>query len=144
MLPPVAMPRADWVDGHEYDLQLGDLSIQLYNGELGEEFLYMELFVTAVAPLSLDEGPDSSISMGIGDPEVYVDVVYTDPSYTITPESTESLFGDLMALYLPEITGAVGDLPLPEFAGFALSIDESGLVGPDVPPGYWAVSGDLE
>jgi hypothetical protein len=144
MLPPVAMPRADWVDGHEYDLQLGDLSVQLYNGELGEEFLYMELFVTAVAPLSLDEGPDSSISMGIGDPEVYVDVVYTDPSYTISPESTESLFGDLMALYLPEITGAVGDLPLPEFAGFALAIEESGMIGADVPPGYWAVSGDLE
>ena len=104
----------------------------------------MELFVTAVAPLSLDEGAGSSISMGIGDPEVYVDVVFTDSSYTITPESTESLFGDLMGLYLPEITGAVGEIPLPDFAGVGLDIEESGLVGPDVPPGYWAVSGDIE
>jgi hypothetical protein len=144
MLPPVAMPRPDWEDGHEYDLQLGDLSVQLYNGEEDEDLLYMELFVSAVAPLSLDEGAGSSISFGIGDAEVYVDVVYTDPAYTVLPESTESLFGDLMALYLPEITGAVGEIPLPEFVGYGLDIDESGLIGPDVPPGYWAVSGDLE
>jgi hypothetical protein len=116
----------------------------LYNGEEDEDLLYMELFVSAVAPLSLDEGAGSSISFGIGDAEVYVDVVYTDPAYTVSPESTESLFGDLMALYLPEITGAVGEIPLPEFAGYGLDIDESGLIGPDVPPGYWAVSGDLE
>jgi len=144
MLPPVAMPRADWADGHEYDLQLGDMSVQLYNGAVDEDLLYMELFVSAVAPLSLDGGSGSSISLSIGDAEVYVDVVFTDPSYTVTPESTESLFGDLMSLYLPEITGAVGEIPLPDFAGFGLTITESGLIGPDVPPGYWALSGNLE
>jgi hypothetical protein len=119
--------------------------VQLYNGVISEESLYMELYVTAVAPVDLGAGSGGAeVTLSLGEPTVMVDVSYTDEAYTVTTESTEALFEDLMPLYLPEITGAVGSIPLPEFEGFTLSGLSTDMIGTDDPPGYWSISGSLE
>jgi hypothetical protein len=145
LLPPVAVPRSDWSEGAEYDLQIGDMLVRIHNGEVATDTLYMELYVSVVAPMSLAAGADGdSISLELGDPEVLVDVTYTSDGYAITTESTETLFEDLMPLYLPEITGAIGEVPLPSIEGLTLSSVTTSMAGGDLPPGYWVLSGDLE
>jgi hypothetical protein len=145
LLPPVLMPRDDPEDGADFELYLGDMAVQLYNGVISEESLYMELYVTAVAPVDLGAGSGGAeVTLSLGEPTVMVDVSYTDEAYTVTTESTEALFEDLMPLYLPEITGAVGSIPLPEFEGFTLSGLSTDMIGTDDPPGYWSISGSLE
>ena len=144
LLPPVAMPVDDASEA-DFDLYLGDMLVQIYNGDIDESLLYMELYVSAVAPLDLAAGSGGSeLEVSLGEPVVHVDVVYTTDSYTVTRESTEALFADLMPLYLPEITGAVGSIALPEFEGFTLSGLSSSMEGSGEPAGYWTLSGDLD
>ena len=54
------------------------------------------------------------------------------------------LFGDLMPLYLPEITGALGEIPLPEIEGFGLEDVTATMDGGGSEPAYWVLSGSLE
>ena len=144
LLPPIATPRTSPDDDMEFDLFLGDMLVELHNGAVGDDSLYMELYVTVSAPLDLDAADDgASIEIAVGDPTVHIDISYTDPEFTITREATEGLFGDLMPLYLPELTGALGAIPLPEFASFGLTDIATGMAGTDVPPGYWSLSGSL-
>jgi hypothetical protein len=145
LLPPVVVPRADWSEGHEYTLYLGDMLIQIYDGEVIEERLVLELFISAVAPLALSAEEDGwSIEMEISDPEVYADSVYINPAFTVTPSAVETLFVSLMAGYLPELTGALGTVPLPEIEGMTIGDISTGMDGGDEPPGYWVLSGSLE
>jgi len=145
LLPPVVMPRADWSEGHEYTLYLGDMLVQIYDGEVTEDRLVLELFISAVAPLALGAEEDGwSIEMEISDPEVYADSVYINPAFTVTPSAVETLFVGLMAGYLPELTGALGTLPLPEIEGMTIGDISTGMDGGDEPPGYWVLSGSLE
>ena len=144
LLPPVATPRTSADDDMEFDLFVGDMLVELHNGPVGEDTLYMELYVTVAAPLDLDAATDgASIDIALGDPVVHIDISYTAPEFTITREATEGLFGDLMPLYLPELTGALGAIPLPEFASFGLSDIATGMTGTDAPPGYWSLTGSL-
>ena len=46
-------PRSDWSEGAEYDLQIGDMLVRIHNGEVATDTLYMELYVSVVAPMSL-------------------------------------------------------------------------------------------
>ena len=155
LLPPVAMPRsdamaepsdgADSADSYNYDLQLGDVYVAVYNGEETEEDLYMSLYVSTVAPMSLSStGDGTGLTLDIGEPTVKVDVVATSPDYAVSTEATESLFADLMPLYLPEITGAIGEVPLPSVGGFSLSSVSSSMVGGDATPGFFMLTGDLD
>ena len=143
MLPPVAVPYDDG-DGSQFQLQLGDLHVAIYNGEISESSRYMELYVSATAPLTLDATTGSSIALEVGEPVVHVDVSYTSPDYGATDEDTEVLFGDLMPLYLPEITGALGEIPLPEIEGFGLEDVTATMDGGGSEPAYWVLSGSLE
>ena len=103
----LAMPRsddmadpsdeADSADTYNYDLQLGDVYVAVYNGEETEEDLYMSLYVSTVAPMSLAAtGDGTGLTLDIGEPTVKVDVVATSPDYAVSTEATESLFADLM------------------------------------------------
>ena len=74
LLPPVARPRgddADTVDGetYNYDLQLGDIYVAVYNGEATEDDLYMSLYVSTEAPMSLSASSDgTSLGWSSGSP----------------------------------------------------------------------------
>lgn len=145
LLPPVLIPRMDWEDGHEYDLQLGGMLVQIHDGPVTEDSLAMELYMSAVTPMAFatDEA-GTAIEMELSDPEVYVDASYIDSSFDIDDAAVESLFVGLMSVYLPELTGELGSIPLPEFEGFALRDVTTSMAGDDEPMGYWMVSGSLE
>jgi hypothetical protein len=145
MLPPVAVPRSDTSDGYEYELQLGDMAVRIYNGEVEDESLYMELFVSVIAPMNLSAGDGgTTVALEVGDPVIYVDVSSTSTASPITVETTESLLADLIPYYLPSMTGALGEVPLPSIGGFTLSSITTGMDGSDTPPGFWVLTGDLE
>jgi hypothetical protein len=145
MLPPVVVPRTDWSEGNEYDLYLGDMLVEIHNGEVTDESLVIELYISAVAPLALSaEMDDWSIGMSLSDPVVYADAVYIDPMFTVSPAVVEGLFVSLMADYLPELTEALGAMPLPEIEGMSLGGISTAMDGEDAPPGYWVLSGSLE
>jgi hypothetical protein len=144
-LPPVAVPREDMSEGFEYDLQLGDMLLRVHNGEVATDTLYMDIYVAVTAPMNLDAGSDgASISLALGEPEVLVDVTYAMSEMSMSPESTEALLADLIPYYLPEITGALGEISLPSIEGFTLSSISTTMDGGDTPPGYWTLSGALE
>ena len=145
LLPPVVVPRADWAEGHEYDLYLGDMMVQIHDGEVTDDSLVLELFISAIAPMALGAEEDGwSIEMELSDPVVYADAVYINPAFAVTPSEVETLFVSLMAGYLPELTGALGSVPLPEIEGMSIVDITTGMDGGDEPPGYWVLSGSLE
>jgi hypothetical protein len=145
LLPPVVIPRSDWSEGSEYDLYLGDMMIQIHDGEVTDKSLALELYISAVAPLTLSaDTEDWSIGMTLSDPVVYADSVYIDPSYPVSPAAVENLFVTLMSAYLPELTDALGAVPLPEIGGLTLGGITTAMDGEDEPPGYWVISGSLE
>jgi hypothetical protein len=141
----VVIPRSDWSEGSEYDLYLGDMMIQIHDGEVTDKSLALELYISAVAPLTLSaDTEDWSIGMTLSDPVVYADSVYIDPSYPVSPAAVENLFVTLMSAYLPELTDALGAVPLPEIGGLTLGGITTAMDGEDEPPGYWVISGSLE
>jgi hypothetical protein len=144
-LPPVLVPRYTTELGHHHELQMGDMLVQIYNGDVTEETLYMEMYLALTAPTELAADGATSIEIAIDDPTVQVDVVYTTDSYTASAEETEALFATLMATFLPDITGeALGSFPLPEFAMFSLTDVSTTMAGEDAVPGYWMLQGSLE
>ncbi|MAY80716.1 MAG: hypothetical protein CL930_08010 [Deltaproteobacteria bacterium] len=145
LLPPVLIPRADWADGYEYDLQLGGMLVQIHDGPVTDDSLALELYMAAVTPMDFaTDETGAAIEMVLGDPDVSVDASYVDPAFDIADDAVESLFVGLMSVYLPELTGELGSIPLPEFEGFALRDVTTSMAGDDEPMGYWVVSGSLE
>jgi len=144
-LPPLLVPRYTTGLGNHHELQMGDMLVQIYNGDVTEETLYMEMYLAVTAPTELTADGATSIDIAIGEPTVHVDVIYTTDSYTASAEETEELFGTLMAGFLPEITGeALGSFPLPEFSVFSLADVTTTMDGEDAVPGYWMLQGSLE
>jgi hypothetical protein len=140
-LPPVIVPHEDVEAETDLAMQLGDIYVQIYDGPATPSALYMELYVSAQMPLTLEASADGdAIGVELGDPEVWVDVISPDPS---SPEAAgaEAAFAVLLPALLPEITGAFGEIPIPAFSGFALADVETELVGAD--DGHLVISGDL-
>jgi hypothetical protein len=143
MLPAVIVPQTDPEIEEELELQVGDLFAEIYNGEVSEENLYMQLYVQVRAPASLEAtSAGDALSIELGDPVVYVDVVYPDPS-SREAAGAEAAFEVLLPLFLPEITGAFGEVPIPSFEGFGLEDVETALDSTGSPDGYLVLSGDL-
>jgi hypothetical protein len=144
LLPAVVVPYRDGEEDENVQLQVGDLFVQIYDGEPSEETLYMELYVSTTSPASLTtSAAGDEISMTLGDPVVVVDVVYPAAS---SPEAAgaEGAFELLLPVFLPEITGAFGEIPIPSFAGFSLTGVSTRMVGTAGPQGYLGLSGSLE
>ena len=105
----------------------------------------MSLYVSTVAPMAFSASSDgTSLALDLGEPVVKVDVVETSPDFAVSTEATEALFADLMPLYLPEITGAIGEVPLPSVGGFSLSDVSTSMVGADDTPSFFTLSGSLD
>ena len=137
LLPPVVVPGT----GDDLlDLQVGDLLLTLYNGPAESGYEYIQVYVSAVAGLNLSATSDATLSAEIGDTTLYFDVVYPDAGST-EAAAIEELLQTLVPLLLPELTGALGEIAIPEISGFSLTGISVSQDGPE--QGYTVLSGDL-
>ena len=136
LLPPVVVPGTGTA---MLDLQMGDLELDLYDGEAIPDNLRMQVYVSLEAGLDLDV-KDGNLSPTIGDPTVWFDVTMPEAN-TEASRDTEDLLKALVPLLLPSLTGAIGEIPLPEIAGFSIAIDGLKLDGPE--NGFVTVDADL-
>jgi hypothetical protein len=140
-LPPAIVPYEDAEAGTELAMQLGDMYVQIYNGPETEEALYMELYVSARIPLTLAASAEGdAIAIELADPEVWVDVIAPDAS-SAAAAGAEGAFAVLLPAFLPEITGALGEIPIPTLYGFGLEDITTDLVGTD--NGHLVIGGNL-
>lgn len=135
--PPVVIPGtgADLLD-----LQLGDLELSLYNGDIAEANLFMRVYVTVEAGLSISATANNTISPSLGGLVLNFDLVYPNDR-TAYAGDTEALLETLVPMLLPTLTGALGEIPIPSFDGYGLSNLAIGLDGPQ--DGYVTVGGTL-
>lgn len=137
LLPPVVVPG----DGEDLlDLQVGDLLVNVYNGPAESGYEYMQVYVSAEAGLNLSATSSATLSAEIGDTEVWFDVVYPDAGSS-EAAATEALLGMLVPLLLPELTGALGEIEIPEIEGFTLT--DITVTQDGAERGYTVLSGDL-
>jgi len=136
LLPPVILPGSGT---SMMDIQIGDLELSLYDGEAVDENLRMRVYVTILGGLDLDVS-DGLLAPTLGDTEVRFDVV-VPAANTVASQDTEDLLEALIPLLLPSLTGAIGEIPIPELGGFGISIGALRLDGPE--NGFVTVDADL-
>jgi len=137
-LPPVVVPGTD---GNLLELQLGDLELSLYNGEVDEANLWMRIYVSVFADMALEATEDNTLLAGLGDMEIVFDLDYPDDR-SVYAEDTEVLLEALVPLLLPSLTDALGEIPIPNLDGFSLEIVDIGLAGAE--DGYVEMEGGFE
>ncbi len=137
LLPPVVVPGK----GEDLlDLQVGDMLLTIYNGEAVPGNEYLQVYVAAEAGLNLSATSAATLSAEIGDTEVWFDVVYPDAGST-EAVAAEELLTLLVPMILPELTGALSEIEIPEIEGFTLSgitVSQQGAES-----GYTVLSGSL-
>lgn len=134
LLPPVAVPGTG---SAPFDLQTGELHVQLYDGSSAGTATY-EVYVQMISSMDVAVSGDA-ITTTLGTPAVWVDVV-------TAPEGTDvaDLEG-VLELLAPSLLGtgisALGDIPIPDLAGYTLSGAAASTGGAE--GGYLVVGGDL-
>ncbi len=136
LLPPVVVPGTG---DSLLDLQIGDLELTLYDGPPAPENIALRVYVTMMAGLELSV-VDGNLSPELGDIELFFDVT-TPANNTIGSADTEDLLDALVPMLLPQLTGALGSVPIPDIAGFSLVLDDIHLDGAE--NGYVTIDGDL-
>lgn len=137
-LPPVAMPSTD---EHLADLWAGDIEIILYSGDPSDPSnLLLHMFIGLDAALDLAVGEDMTLAPSITDIHAWIDV--TEP---ILPNNFEVDTEELVQTFVPVLSGlisdALGEIPIPEIAGFGLSDPTIEIATDD--GGYVSVGGEL-
>lgn len=136
LLPPVVVPGTG---DSLLDLQIGDLELTLYDGPAAPENVALRVYVTMIAGLDLSV-VDGNLSPALGDIQLFFDVT-TPANNTIASADTEDLLDALVPMLLPQLTGALGSIPIPDIAGFSLVLDDIHLDGAE--NGYVTIAGDL-
>lgn len=136
-LPPVVVPGTGT---SLLDMQLGDFEVSIYNGEVAEENLFLRTYVHLVAGLDMSATSDGTLSAGLGDIDVQFDLVFPNEGGRYAAD-TEAFLEALVPLLLPSLTGALGEIPIPELDGFGLSSIGVSLDGAE--DGIVVLSGDL-
>jgi hypothetical protein len=137
-LPPVAMPGTG---DHLADLHLGDLEIIMYSGDPSDPSnLLLHLFIGLDAALDLAVSPDMTLAPTLSDIVAWVDV--TEP---ILPNNfevdTELLLQTMVPVLSGQINAALGEIPIPEIAGFGLADPTIEIATDD--GGFISVAGEL-
>lgn len=135
--PPVVMPGTG---ENLFDLQIGDLELSLYNGDIREDNLWMRVYVLVETGLELSVTESNTLLAGLGELDIRFDLAYPDDR-TAYAADAELLMETLVPLLLPTLTDALGEIPIPELQGFSLSGFEIAPGGPE--GGYMAIGGDL-
>lgn len=134
-LPPVVVPGS----GAMGELQIGDLEIVIYDGPVDPANVAYDVYASVFADFDLSAS-DGMLAPSIGDPVVWFDVV-TPANNTEYSEDVETLLAALIPMLLPELTGALETIPLPDIEGFPLAIDS---IYSDGGGGWVTIDGDLE
>ncbi len=135
--PPVVTPGTG---ENLFDLQIGDLELSLYSGDIREDNLWMRVYVQVDTGLELSVTESNTLLAGLGDLDIQFDLDYPDDRSAYAADA-ELLMETLVPLLLPTLTEALGEIPIPELQGFTLSgfaISPGGAEG-----GYMAIGGDL-
>lgn len=137
LLPPVVVPGSG---SDLLDLQLGDLELSLYNGPADEANLFLRVYVTLDAGLGISASSDNTLLPALGDVNISFDLVYPNDRSAYAGD-TEALLQTLVPMLLPQLTSALGEIPIPSFDGYGLSGISITLGGAE--QGYVLLSGDL-
>jgi hypothetical protein len=136
LLPPVVMPDAAGLA----ELQIGDLHLTLWNGDATTGTELIDVYISVFAELDLSSSSATSLSAELGAMDLYFDVVYPDAT-SIGAADTEALLEELVPLLLPTLTGALGEVPIPDIQGFTVTGVTVDSEGPE--DGYITLGGDL-
>ena len=99
----------------------------------------MRFYVQVQAGLEMGAS-NNLISAGLGDVQIDFDLVYPNER-SIHAGSAEALLSELVGLILPSLTGALGEIEIPEISGFTLNNVSVGLDGAE--DGFVTLGGDL-
>jgi hypothetical protein len=136
LLPPVVVPgEADAM----LEFQLGDLLLTLYDAEIAEENVRMQVYVSVFGDMDLDVA-DGLLSPTLGDLTMTFDVVVPE-SNTQASRDTEDLLAAIVPMLLPSLTDALGTIPIPDLEGFEFTISSVHADGAE--NGYITIDGDL-
>ncbi|MCK6528446.1 hypothetical protein L6R50_13130 [Myxococcota bacterium] len=136
-LPPVVVPGSG---ASMLDLGVGDLLVTVWNGAAAPGNEVLQAWVSAIAGLDLVAAGDASFTATLGDAEIWVDVVWPEAN-TSEAAAYEGLVQMLVPPLLPEVAGALGEIAIPEIAGFTLTGVSAGIAGAE--GGYVTLGGDL-
>lgn len=134
LLPPVAVPGSSG----DFDLEVGDLLVSLYDGPAAPGAEVYQFYVSTVAPLDVDVA-DGALTTSLGTPIAWVDVV-TAPDGVDTA-SLEAALEVLAPSLLGSGVGALAEIPLPSLGGYALTGATASVGGAE--GGYAVVGGEL-
>ena len=138
LLPPVVLPGTN---GHLLDLQAGDIQVSIYGDDPSDPAnLMFVLYIGLEAGLDLTVTQNATLEATITDVTTWFDVVYP-----VMPNSLAVDMEDLLDLLVPGLTplltDALGELSIPEFSGFTLSVTTIDAAGAEL--GYVNAGGDL-
>ena len=125
LLPPAVVPGTG---GDDFDLQIGDLELTLYDGAPSAGDVIIRVYITAIAGLSMGAVGDDRLVADVGNADLWFDVTVPD-SNTQAAADTEALVEAIVPLLLPRITDVFSEIELPSFAGFRVSGVQVGTAG---------------
>ena len=138
LLPPVVVPGTN---GHLLDLQAGDLKVSIYGDDPSDPAnLLFVMYIGLEAGLDLTVTQNATLEATITDVETWFDL-----TYPVMPNNLAVDMEDLLDLIVPGLTplltDALGELSIPEFSGFTLSVTTIEAAGAEA--GYVNAGGDL-
>jgi hypothetical protein len=136
LLPPAVVPGTG---AEMLDLQLGDVHLVLYNGDMSSGDVLLDVYFSAFMGMDMDATAET-LTTSFGEPTVYFDVVYPK-SNTTGAHDTEALLQELIPYLLPMLTDALGEIPMPAISGFSISGVKVNTDGPE--DGFTMVRGNL-
>jgi hypothetical protein len=133
---PLLPPVVDTGPTGLFELQLGDMLVNVYGDPGGNMGLMMQLAVTLYAEAEVVVDADGLMQFELYEPTIVMDFVTSDwPD--LDGEVVEALMDAVVELIIPQVTGAldeIGGIELPAIAGFGL---ESPAVIRDPEPVYF-------
>jgi hypothetical protein len=136
-LPPVVVPGTG---SDLLDLQIGDLELSIYDGEPIEQNLFLRVYVHLIADMSLETSTENALVIGIGDMDIWFDLVYPNARSQYAGD-TEAFLAELMPLLVPMLSDSLGEFPLPSLDGMSIGNISVALDGAE--DGFVVASGDL-
>jgi hypothetical protein len=136
-LPPVVVPGTG---SGLLDLQIGDLELSIYDGAPTEQNLFLRVYIHLIADMDLETSTDNALVIGIGDMDIWFDLVYPNARSQYAGD-TEAFLEQLMPLLVPMLSESLGEFPLPSLQGMSIGNISVQLDGAE--DGFVVASGDI-
>ena len=136
-LPPVVVPGTS---AGLLDLQIGDMELSIYDGDPIEQNLFLRVYVHLIADMDLTTSTSNSLVVGIGDMDIWFDLVYPNARSRYAGD-TEAFLEQLMPLLVPMLSESLGEFPIPSLEGLSIGNISVDLDGPE--DGFVVASGNV-